>query len=302
MPSRLSVVIPAYEAAATVAAAVESGFAAGADEVVVVDDGSTDDTGRVASAAGARTVRQANAGASVARQRGLESATGELVTFLDADDVLVAAGVLRSVEILSERDTVVAVGGGVTAAWPDGTERTWPAKLKELTTSAMLQAGFGPWPPGAAVIRRAAMMDPEGRLPRQLHTRYADDYELFMRLAIAGTLAAHEVPALRYTLYSGKSSRAPHAVLDCKERIRRYYGAWLGLPDHALSRRSVTATAALFEARYAQVAGRRITAAGHLARAAIAQPTVLIGQGTRFLRRRMESGLAPKSRIEGVRL
>jgi glycosyltransferase involved in cell wall biosynthesis len=89
LPSRLSVVIPAFNAARYLSAAVESVRRQHwADtEIVVVDDGSTDNTANVAETLeGVVCVRQSNAGAAAARNLGVDHATGEWLTFLDADD------------------------------------------------------------------------------------------------------------------------------------------------------------------------------------------------------------------------
>ena len=89
--SRISFVMPAFNAQDTVGAAISSvlqqthrNF-----ELVVVDDGSADATGSIAgSFPDARVVRQENAGVAAARNRGIEEAGGELIAFCDADDVL----------------------------------------------------------------------------------------------------------------------------------------------------------------------------------------------------------------------
>lgn len=87
---RFSVIIPAYNSAATLARAVESVLAQSwpAYEIIVVDDGSTDDTLQVARKFGDKVlvIQQPNAGVSVARNRGVEAANGDWLAFLDADD------------------------------------------------------------------------------------------------------------------------------------------------------------------------------------------------------------------------
>lgn len=87
---RFSVVIPAYNAAATLARAIDSVLDQTwpAHEIVVVDDGSRDDTAEIARRYGApvRLVQQANQGVSVARNAGAAAATGDWLAFLDADD------------------------------------------------------------------------------------------------------------------------------------------------------------------------------------------------------------------------
>jgi glycosyltransferase involved in cell wall biosynthesis len=86
----VSVVIPAYNAASVLPRAIESvlGQTSRPEEVIVVDDGSTDNTAQVATQYGPSItyIRQDNAGASAARNRGIAEATGEWIAFLDSDD------------------------------------------------------------------------------------------------------------------------------------------------------------------------------------------------------------------------
>jgi glycosyltransferase involved in cell wall biosynthesis len=86
----VSVVIPSYNSARYLPQAIDSVLAQGFRdlEVLVVDDGSTDDTGDVMKRYGppVRYIQQSNSGVAVARNRGIEESQGRYVAFLDADD------------------------------------------------------------------------------------------------------------------------------------------------------------------------------------------------------------------------
>ena len=80
----VSAVIPAYNEEKTIEAVVK-GALSHVDEVLVLDDGSTDNTARRAEEAGARVLKQLNAGVLKATERGLGEATGDIIVTLDAD-------------------------------------------------------------------------------------------------------------------------------------------------------------------------------------------------------------------------
>jgi hypothetical protein len=86
----VSIIIPTFNRAAMVGDAIESALRQThpQKEVIVVDDGSVDDTPAVLAKFGdrLRVLRQANAGAGVARNRAIDTARGELIAFLDSDD------------------------------------------------------------------------------------------------------------------------------------------------------------------------------------------------------------------------
>ena len=90
MPT-ISVVIPSYNRADLIGETLANvlGQSRPPDEVIVVDDGSTDDSTRVVEGFGDRVtlIRQANAGPGAARNRGLAAARGELIQFMDSDDL-----------------------------------------------------------------------------------------------------------------------------------------------------------------------------------------------------------------------
>jgi glycosyltransferase involved in cell wall biosynthesis len=113
-PSTVSVVIPAYEEAAAVGVVVQSlRTAAPWREVLVIDDGSTDQTAAAASAAGARVIRHPyNKGNGAAVKTGIRQASGEYVLIVDADGQHSASDALRIVSFLGEYDLVVGMRTG----------------------------------------------------------------------------------------------------------------------------------------------------------------------------------------------
>jgi glycosyltransferase involved in cell wall biosynthesis len=115
-PSIVSVVIPAFEEASAVGVVVQSLRAAATwREVLVIDDGSADETATVASAAGAEVVRHPyNKGNGAAIKTGIRRASGEYVLIVDGDGQHTAADALRLVAFLGEYDLVVGTRAGST--------------------------------------------------------------------------------------------------------------------------------------------------------------------------------------------
>lgn len=103
----VSVVIPAYNAAWCVRKAIDSVLSQDYRnlEVIVVNDGSTDDTPAVLAAYGPaiRVVHQPNGGMSKARNAGIQAARGEYLAFLDSDDWWLPGKLARQVELLGSR-------------------------------------------------------------------------------------------------------------------------------------------------------------------------------------------------------
>jgi glycosyltransferase involved in cell wall biosynthesis len=102
----VSVVIPAYNAAATLGEALASIRVQRrpVTEIIVVDDGSTDATADIATAtAGVTVLRQANGGAAAALNAGMEIASGSIIAFLDSDDLWTPDAVAVHLENLSKR-------------------------------------------------------------------------------------------------------------------------------------------------------------------------------------------------------
>ena len=176
MAEPLSVIIPTYNRARYIAEAVTSVLEQGEldAELVVVDDGSTDDTRQVLESFGSRVryVSQVNSGPAAARNTGVNLATGEMIGFLDSDDLVVPGSLDRRIEILSSDPSVDLVLGltQVVVMQPgdhQGSE-SWlpcdePAELRSL---------------GATVVRRT-VLERVGPFDEQLP--FGEDDDWFMR-------------------------------------------------------------------------------------------------------------------------
>jgi glycosyltransferase involved in cell wall biosynthesis len=112
----VSVVIPAYNAGAFITDTIQSVLDQTYSnlEVIVVDDGSTDDTAqKVRSFSNVKLHGQRNAGVSVARNTGLEQANGEFIVFFDADDLMTPDFLEVRVRALNQEPSIGFVGGWV---------------------------------------------------------------------------------------------------------------------------------------------------------------------------------------------
>jgi len=117
MADRYSVVIPAFDAAATIGDALQSIAAqtVAPAQVIVVDDGSTDDTAGRARAFADQldlvVIRQANAGCGAATNVGIDLVATPFLAFLDADDVWLADKAERQLALLASRPDLAGVCG-----------------------------------------------------------------------------------------------------------------------------------------------------------------------------------------------
>ena len=111
MEPLLSIIIPVYNCAPVILRCLDSIDYQNA-EIVVVDDGSSDDSAKVVmdyarNHAGVRLLQKANGGVSSARNVGIEAAAGKYIMFVDADDYLVPNGIERVMDLAERNDADV---------------------------------------------------------------------------------------------------------------------------------------------------------------------------------------------------
>jgi glycosyltransferase involved in cell wall biosynthesis len=185
---RVSIIIPVYNGAAHIQATVEAVFAQTYTdfELIVVDDGSTDETATILGAYDGRLrlIRQSNQGVSAARNMGLRQALGEFILFLDGDDIIYPEKLARQLGILEEDHLLGAVHSGWRLVDAHGRPlrpiRPWE-QSPQLTLIDWLK-----WKPvflGAMLFRRHWLERIDGF---RTDLRQAEDTDFLLRLSLAG--------------------------------------------------------------------------------------------------------------------
>ncbi|MGC8481691.1 MAG: glycosyltransferase family 2 protein, partial [Acidimicrobiales bacterium] len=191
----ISVIIPSFNGEGTVGEAIDSVLAqeVPVTEIIVVDDGSTDDTATVASSRSplVRVIQATNGGPSRARNRGIAEATGELIAFLDDDDAWLPGKLQAQLNVLA-RDQDLDL---VATSWSRTREITLPerAPLSRLTYYQILL--FNRFQTSTVLARRSAIEDIAGFDPA---LDGVEDWDFWLRLSADHRLAIVDAPYVFY--------------------------------------------------------------------------------------------------------
>ncbi len=188
-------------------------------ELIVVDDGSTDNSVAVAESLGSavRVLHQKNQGPAAARNRGVQAARGEFIAFLDADDVWLPGSLARRLQCFAESPQIGLVYGDFKLWYParEGSRAWQPV----------------PWPRGASIVKaqesgwlypdllldsfvctitvliRRTVFDAVGGFDESLRT--GEDYDLWLRVAQDWRCVRLNEPVAWYRLHKGGTTRVP---------------------------------------------------------------------------------------------
>jgi cellulose synthase/poly-beta-1,6-N-acetylglucosamine synthase-like glycosyltransferase len=190
----ISVVIPAYNADKTIVRAIDSALAQTrrADEIIVVDDGSTDETSERIKrySSQVRYIYQENAGPSVARNKGIEAACSEWIAFLDSDDEWLPKRLGLQCALLGRNEHLVWAGGNFYRCLCDENRRRAdvnPDRVRRVLKGkeyfddffrTSLPHGCG-WT-GTMLIKKEVLQE-AGMFDANLHI--AEDTDLWFRIA-----------------------------------------------------------------------------------------------------------------------
>jgi hypothetical protein len=235
----VSVIIPTYNRAGLVTAAIESALEQSRvpDEILVIDDGSTDDTLEVLSqfSAPVRVVSQPNRGRSAARNAGLAAAASDAVIFLDSDDLLLPKTIERCAGLLERQPEVDVVYGDAEmidaqgrpmGLYSDRMPGTRPSGniLGELARRCCLTI--------SSMVRRSALSD----ISFEGEMEFGEDYDFWRQLAAQSLFAYIDQPLMCYRHHEGMTiAGGATKTLDGELEVQRRI---LAMPEFAaLSRR-----------------------------------------------------------------
>ena len=233
---KVSVVIPAYNAAALIKRALESVFAQEEDlEVIVVDDCSTDDTIAVVENLHDRRVKvlrqSENKGPAAARNKGLEEASGKYIAFLDADDYWKSGFLKKTSHFLDSHPEAISVFTGQEHKTFSAESSIEPKCLIRGTASAnavVLEDFFAFWKEqgvtplcSGSVLMRGDLIRPLGGQREDL--RICEDLEYWCLIAVHGKMGF--IPEVLFVSDGARNGEA-RQKLTRRQRLQRYIPRW----------------------------------------------------------------------------
>ncbi|MGE4421881.1 MAG: glycosyltransferase [Pseudodesulfovibrio sp.] len=229
----VSVIIPTYNRADIVGRAIDSVLRQTFDryEIIVVDDGSVDDTRRVVEAGYPQVqyIYKENGGAASARNRGISEAKAELVAFLDADDVWFEDKLAKQVELMASDESAslcftdwrtIEDGRLVHASGMRGGGGFKPSG--EYAYHTMIK-GFGILP-SCTMVRKSLLFE-HGLFNEQLPL--CEDWDLFLRISAGGNVAYIDTPLIDRHTGCGNLTSRTEAWMRSSVRITEEHMKWI---------------------------------------------------------------------------
>lgn len=232
----VSVIIPTYNRAALLIEALNSVLAQTLQdfEILIVDDGSTDDTQvRLVSYltdSRIRSIRQDNGGPAKARNRGIEESRGEFIALLDSDDLWLPEKLDKQVAFLRAHPEIglvytdviwIEADGSVANPQPIKAKRRFPTYYEDLMFENVIYGS------DSAVIVRAAILKEQALYDIELPT--LEDQDLWLRLSACTEFHFLEEPLVNLRVHASNLQRDPDAMTA--GRLRFLHKLQRGAPE-----------------------------------------------------------------------
>lgn len=216
----VSVIVPCFNQAHFLGEAIDSALAQTypAVEVVVVDDGSSDNSYEVAGRhEKVHRLHQSNRGVAAARNRGLAESAGGFVAFLDADDRFLPQALEIGMRALDKRPNVAFAAGMSRDINEDGEpigQREQPLVTQDHYLRLLEDCYI--WS-GSSVVYRRSAVDAVGGFNEGL--RAGDDYELYLELARRFPVYCHDAVVTEYRRHGSNTTRNAAVVLTSQLQV-----------------------------------------------------------------------------------
>ena len=209
---KVSVVIPAHNRARFLPACLHSILAQSFKdfEVIVVNDGSTDSTAQIVASFPVRYFYQENKGAPAARNKGLELAQGEYITFLDSDDILLEGALQKPADLLDKyplvgftyaQAYVIDEEGHIFGMWSKPAREPYIREGREELRRLML----GNYIPSPTVMVRRRCLEEVGAYDTSF-VHGSQDFDLWVRLAKKYSVGYIAEPLAKFRLHTDSMS------------------------------------------------------------------------------------------------
>ncbi|MEQ8584979.1 MAG: glycosyltransferase family A protein [Thalassobaculaceae bacterium] len=294
----VSVVIPAKNAANDLPGALDSAVSQGIDsiEIIIADDGSTDGTAAFLAAAKRKDRRilhlqTGGVGPAAARNRAICTARAPLIAFLDADDRWRPGKLPAQLAFHRARPDATLSFTDYQHQAPDGGDlgtcyAYWPRwrrlpstgeGFRRLDSAAALILAENAVGTATVVARRDSLMDGGGFDPE---LRSASDWEMWIRLALAGPVGYSTAVAMDYRMIPGSVTSNRGLRIACMERILDRHGTAVRRAHGDAPIQAARARLAVARAEMARGDGRRFEALRHHAAAFLADPNARVLRAT----------------------
>lgn len=234
MPKSVSVIIPTYNYGRFIAEAIQSVLRQTYHpvEIIVVDDGSNDETRDVVNGFGERVkyVYQANAGVCAARNKGVAKSKGDVIAFMDADDSMESESLEKQI-VLFDEEGVGLVHCGL-RLFDDETGETIELQLEGgedgVADNLLLWEGDGIAGPGAILVTREVFDSVDGF---DTNMKVGEDWDFCYR--VARRFKVRFVPEALVN-YRSHATAAHRNVAEMERGMSRFYEKAFATKDEAV--------------------------------------------------------------------
>ena len=210
---RISIIIPTYNRADLLPETLDSALAQTRrpDEIIVVDDGSTDSTADVLAGYSAPviTLRQPNAGRSAARNAGMAHSTGDLLMLLDSDDLLLPESIERLAGFLEANADYDVAYSSAQVIDGAGAMVGMFGKGRYPSGDVFAQIAQNNFFPPCAYLFRRACLQTVGGFDTALEPM--EDFDFWVRMAAVHRFAYLDVPLCAYRVHESMSMKTQQA-------------------------------------------------------------------------------------------